>query len=348
MTEQRPIQPTPVGALRFNTDTAKLEYFDGNQYVNITTDSPEQNTGGTRAVMAISYTAPAYNDAISFFNIDSTGNAADFGNLSVARGNGLSSASSRTRGIFAGGLRSSPTSSTNIIDFVTIAQTGNATDFGDLTVKTEGSRGVNDGVRMISAFGFDRSDWSYSLDLQVTTIASTGNAVDTGFNAIVNQSYGGHCSSHTRGIFGGGSAPSQINTITYLTVATLGLNSDFGDLTTIGGEGNTMASNSVRGINFSGSSDSQGHNNVIDFITIATLGNAVDFGDSSVLNRIHSAGSSPTRAVKAGGYNPSANAETNLMEYVQIMSTGNAQDFGDLNVASRSGTVCTNGHGGLG
>ena len=50
MTEQRLIQPTPVGALRFNTDSAKLEYFDGNQYVNITTDSPEQNTG------AVSYT----------------------------------------------------------------------------------------------------------------------------------------------------------------------------------------------------------------------------------------------------------------------------------------------------
>ena len=50
LTEQRPIQPTPVGALRFNTDSAKLEYFDGNQYVNITTDSPEQNTGGTRGL----------------------------------------------------------------------------------------------------------------------------------------------------------------------------------------------------------------------------------------------------------------------------------------------------------
>ena len=35
-----PEEPTPVGAFRFNTDTAKLEYYDGNQYVNITTDSP--------------------------------------------------------------------------------------------------------------------------------------------------------------------------------------------------------------------------------------------------------------------------------------------------------------------
>ena len=41
----------PVGAFRFNTESAKLEYFDGNQYVNITTDSPEQNTGGTRGLI---------------------------------------------------------------------------------------------------------------------------------------------------------------------------------------------------------------------------------------------------------------------------------------------------------
>ena len=348
MTEQRPLQPTPVGALRFNTDTARLEYFNGSEYVNITTDSPEQNTGGTRSVMAISYYAPAYRSDISFFNIDSTGDAQDFGDFTQAKGNGVSSAASRSRGIFAGGITTGPTSSTNRIEFVTIASQGDATDFGDLIAKTEGSRGVNDGVRMISAFGFDRSDWSYKLDFQVTTIASTGNAVDSGFDPIVNQSFGGHCGSHTRGIFGGGSAPSQINTITYLTIQTLGANSDFGDLTTIGGEGNTMASNSVRGLNFSGMSDSEGHNNVIDFITLATLGNAIDFGDSSVLNRIHTASSSPTRVVKAGGYNPSANAETNLMEYVQIATLGNAIDFGDLNVASRSGTACTNGHGGLG
>ena len=348
MREQSALETATSGSLRFNTDSSKLEIYNGEQWFEIDSTSPDLHTGGTRSVMAISYYAPSYRSDISFFNIDTTGNALDFGNFSDPKGNGSSSAANRTRGIFAGGLTTSPNQSTNRIDFVTIAQTGNATDFGDLIAKVEGSRGVNDGVRMISAFGFDRSDWSYKLDFQVTTIASLGNAVDTGFDPIENQSFCRHCGSHTRGIFGGGSAPSQINTITYLTIQTLGANSDFGDLTTIGGEGNTMASNSVRGINFSGMSDSEGHNNVIDFITLATLGNATDFGDSSVLNRIHTASSSPTRVVKAGGYNPSANAETNLMEYVQIMTTGNAIDFGDLNVASRSGTACTNGHGGLG
>ena len=218
-----------------------------------------------------------------------------------------------------------------------------------MIARTEGSRGVNDGVRMISAFGFDRADWSYKLDFQVTTIASLGNAVDTGFDPIENQSFCGHFGSHTRGIFAGGSAPSQKNNITYLTIATLGANSDFGDMTLASGEGNTCASNSVRGINFHGQAPgSPGHSNTIDYTTIATLGNAVDFGDSSVAHRIHTASSSPTRVVKAGGFDPSSNTETNLMEYVQIMTTGNTIDFGDLNNASRSGTAVTNGHGGLG
>ena len=85
MTEQRPIQPTPVGALRFNTDSAKLEYFDGNQYVNITTDSPEQNTGGTRGLFVAGknpsvFTGTyAHANVIQYINIDSTGNAIDFG-----------------------------------------------------------------------------------------------------------------------------------------------------------------------------------------------------------------------------------------------------------------------------
>ena len=84
MTEQRPIQPTPVGALRFNTDSAKLEYFDGNQYVNITTDSPEQNTGGTRGLFMEAGSENV--NTISFVTISSTGNASDFGDLTAARG----------------------------------------------------------------------------------------------------------------------------------------------------------------------------------------------------------------------------------------------------------------------
>ena len=65
----------------------------------------------------------------------STGNATDFGNLTDAR-NELTGASSKTRGLFAGGY-DQPTR-INIIDFITIATTGDAQDFGDLTFASDG------------------------------------------------------------------------------------------------------------------------------------------------------------------------------------------------------------------
>ena len=61
----------PLGSLRFNTDSSKLEYYDGNQWVNVTSTSPEAQTGGTRGFIAGGYTnAPvaAYGD-ISYYNV---------------------------------------------------------------------------------------------------------------------------------------------------------------------------------------------------------------------------------------------------------------------------------------
>ena len=143
MTEQPPIQPTPVGAFRFNTDSAKLEYFNGNQYVNITTDSPEQNTGGTRGFWA-GRNSP-HTDAIDFVNIDTTGNASDFGNL-VANTGIACAFSSRTRGVWAGGYSPNDGSTSNKMDFVTIASAGiHAQDFGNLTDGRRGTAGASNG-----------------------------------------------------------------------------------------------------------------------------------------------------------------------------------------------------------
>jgi hypothetical protein len=70
---------------------------------------------------------------IQYVTIASTGNAADFGDLTVSRRQ-VSGCSSATRGVFAGGF-----GGFNIIDYVTINSTGDATDFGDLTVARGGS-----------------------------------------------------------------------------------------------------------------------------------------------------------------------------------------------------------------
>ena len=103
--ELPPLNITP-GAIRFNTDSMKLEYFRigmeggstssyagigtlaAGEWVQLTTDSPEQNTGGARGVFMGGQNEPSPNasfDIMDFVQIDTTGNAVDFGDLVEAR-----------------------------------------------------------------------------------------------------------------------------------------------------------------------------------------------------------------------------------------------------------------------
>ena len=70
-------------------------------------------------------------NVIDYIDIATTGNATDFGDLTLSRGF-LGASSSLIRGVFSGGYASA--NPNNTMDYVTIASTGNATDFGDLTV----------------------------------------------------------------------------------------------------------------------------------------------------------------------------------------------------------------------
>ena len=80
----------------------------------------------------------------------------------------------------------------------------------------------------------------------------------------------------------GGENPSRTNTCEYITIATFGNGTDFGDLTD-DRRGGGAFDNSIRGCLAAGDdSGSAGNNsNIIDYITIATIGNATDFGDLS-------------------------------------------------------------------
>ena len=70
---------------------------------------------------------------IQSFEMTTLGNASNFGDLTRSHEQ-MASASSHTRGIFAGGyVPTSPYVAYNVIDYITIASAGNAQDFGDLT-----------------------------------------------------------------------------------------------------------------------------------------------------------------------------------------------------------------------
>ena len=85
---------------------------------------------------------PDYLSSIVQFNLQSLGTDSDFGG--VFEGTALrnvATATSPTRAVFGGG---STPARQNVVDFVTIASTGNATDFGDLTQAHGSSEAVGD------------------------------------------------------------------------------------------------------------------------------------------------------------------------------------------------------------
>mgnify|MGYP001201381635 CR=1 FL=1 len=166
---------------------------------------------------------------IHYVTIATTGDASNFGDLTVGRAYALGGISNGTRGIIGGGM--SPTQLSSL-DFVTIQTTGNATHFGDMTTIRTAGTGLSNSTRGITAGGSTPTKLN-SIDY--ITIATEGNAVDFGdfthSGSGGGANYLGSAASSTRGLIAGGQTPTKLNSIEYITIATTGNATDFGDLT---------------------------------------------------------------------------------------------------------------------
>ena len=338
-TAQRPDNPQG-GDLRFNTDTASLEYFRGDtlNWSQIEMTSPDLD-GGARAIWAGGL-SPSLSNVIDYSTIPTLGNTTDFGDT-IAGKQSMGACASNTRAIQLGGYT---TAHENEIGYETISSTGNAQDFGNLTESKNRVAGCGNQTRGISGGGNISGDSTNVVEY--ITIAQTGNAVNFGDLTVKRQSAGGLASS-VRGVFTGGyhdsPAATYYNTIDYITIATLGNAADFGDLT-VGRLYAASCSNSTRGVMGGGNVSGGTQKNEIDYITIASLGNALDFGDLTAARRDTAAASSPTRALFCGGDTPTL---VNTIDYIEILTTGNAVDFGDQTVSRDRVSGTSNAHGGL-
>jgi len=94
-----------------------------------------QGTGCSNATRGLFFggrAAPTNYNSIEFITIASTGDATDFGDL-PSTGNQANATASQTRGVnIAGNPASAPLYQNNTMSFVTIASTGDASDFGDI------------------------------------------------------------------------------------------------------------------------------------------------------------------------------------------------------------------------
>ena len=104
----------PLGAMRFNSDSQKLEYWNGSAWMQIQTFSPNLD-GGSRGLFMGGAT-PSQVTPIDFITISTFGNAQDFGDRTQSGEGGHFA--SRTRAVCGGA--SAPTYTTTV-DFITIS-----------------------------------------------------------------------------------------------------------------------------------------------------------------------------------------------------------------------------------
>ena len=261
---------------------------------------------------------------IDYINLLSAGNASDWGDLTQGMIEGANgNVGSSTRAIIFSGERQSDESKTNVIQYISLASTGNANDFGDLSGTPTKSAAVGSSTRGICCAGDSTNV------IQYITIASTGNATDFGDTTQNAENMAG-VSSPTRGVFGSVNNGNG-NRIEYITIASTGNATFFG---AFGANTGSMASGSsaTRGI-FAGVASSS--TDTIEYVTIASTGNANDFGNLTQSCECTGGVTGSTKMGIALCVLGSTGAVTNIIDQVTIASTGNATDFGDLTVARR-------------
>ena len=245
----------------------------------------------------------------------------------------------RGRAVLFQGISDSSHTYTNNIDFIEISTLGNSMRFGDLGNFVGLGAAISSTTRGVFAGGsrptVSPAPGGNQNFLEFVTIATTGNGQDFGGVSTLFR-YGAGISNSTRGLicgaYQGSGASGTLNTIQYLTIATLGDTLDFGDMTNNSGngvQGMGATSSPTRGITFGAGTPTT--INEIHSIEIATLGNSVNFGDLSSNRYLCQGVSNGTRGVVGGGDNSGA---VNSIEYITIASTGDATDFGDLSSIS--------------
>ena len=184
---------------------------------------------GTRGLWQAGRYAVA-DSPICYITVASTGDAINFGDLLVDK-QGAAALGDATRACFGGGQSgTSPVVRALGIDYVAYDTTGDAADFGDITVARPKLNGMSDTTRGIFSDG-EAGNTSIST-IDYITIQSTGNATNFGDRTAVDMYASGDCSNGTRGVMMGGTGDAGgANVMDYITIQTTSNAIDFGDLT---------------------------------------------------------------------------------------------------------------------
>ena len=213
----------------------------GNDFGDMTSTKAYLNgmSNDVRGFMVGGATTPEYvnQSTIEFVTMASTGNGNGFGDLSTITRSG-SSAASNTRGILQIG-QTDPLPGNRLIEFIELSTGGNTQDFGEVTTLAKsGSAAVASSTRacFMGGVGTTSNAGHVSNVIDFVTISTLGNAQDFGDTTVAVDALAG-ASNSTRGLHAGGrtgspAAEALKNDIGFITIASAGNATDFGDLVT--------------------------------------------------------------------------------------------------------------------
>ena len=228
----------------------------------------------TRGVFKQGRDSPGFSSIIEFVTFSSLGGVTDFGTDVGSSQDSSASSADNTRGIFGNG-----TSYDANIQLITLASTGDTSNFGELLSGRYMGGGAGGASQTRGFFfgGLVSGQPAGTNLIEFVTIQTLGNSVDFG-NLTVGRRAIAAVTNATRAVSCSGASPST-NTMDFITMASQGNATDFGDIANQAAGYGAGGSTQIRGV-ITGCSPSPDAT-PIDFITFSTTGNATDFGDTT-------------------------------------------------------------------
>ena len=249
---------------------------------------PAAASSGSRLVIAGGWWFGAQG-TMDYITVATQGNAAAFGNLSVARYNyGNSAASDGAYGHWIAGATGYPVFPnpplTATCERANLASTGSATGFAELAGKTCSGGAVSDGSRIVHGGGFAEPGWAMAT-LQTFSAACGGMASAWGALSVARRSVAACDSAAGRGFFVGSHTGARgftdVSTLVdWITISSGGTAVDWGNVS--GWTFNySAAGNGVDAV-IGGKMDVPGGLAQVDRISMTAMGDATDFGDLTI------------------------------------------------------------------
>ena len=191
------------------------------------------------------------------------------------------------------------------------------------------------GNRSVALGGYVYDGNDYSSEIEYKALTSDSDTLDFGDTAFGLSQDKRSCGSDSRAVFMGGhdaesGSTAGTNNIEYLTIASTGNGTEFGDLLVAGKILGGGSGNGVRGLFVGGRPSS--NTDQIEYLTVASTGNTTDAGDltRAAGYTIPNANVAPGRMVCPMSFDSAYDNKD--FNYVAIMSTDDAADFGDASV----------------